>query len=311
MNNPLNALTVVIKGGGDMATGVAHRLHRAGMRLVITELPQPLVIRRTVAFASAIFRDEVEVEGIRARLVEPSRIEEMWWEGSIPVLIDPEARIVDSLQPQVLVDAIMAKRNAGTRMHDAPLVIALGPGFTVGMDCHAVVETNRGHYLGRVILAGSAEPNTGMPGTVDGYTEERVLRVPCAGLFQAHYRIGEHVRASQTVAHVNGFPVHAQIGGVLRGLLADGVPTTAGMKVGDIDPRGRVEHCFTISDKARAIGGGVLEAILWLQTHFITSPIPAGTRKLASPLVTAPPTLPASPRPAFSIPHHGSRPDTA
>jgi len=264
-------LTVVIKGGGDLATGVAHRLHRAGMRFVITELPQPLVIRRSVAFASAVFRGETEVEGVRARLIEPCQIEETWRKGAIPVLIDPEARIVNTLRPQVLVDAIMAKRNTGTRIDDAPLVIALGPGFTAGVDCHAVIETNRGHHLGRVITAGSTEPNTGVPGTIAGYTEERVLRAPCNGIFKAQCRIGDQVRAGQIVAYVNGLPVHAQIDGVLRGLLADSVPTMAGMKVGDIDPRRRIEYCFTISDKARAIGGGVLEAILWLQTRFLAT----------------------------------------
>lgn len=264
MNNPLKAVTVVVKGGGDLATGVAHRLHRAGMQVVITELPEPLVIRRTVAFAAAVFHGETEVEGIQARLAEPGTIEAVWREGSIPVLIDPDARIVPSLRPQVLVDAIMAKRNTGTAIEDAPLVIALGPGFTAGADCHAIIETNRGHHLGRVILSGSAEPNGGIPGSVHGYATERVLRVPCAGVFQGHCRIGEQVRPGQMVAHVNGSAVHAQIGGVLRGLLADGVPTTTGMKVGDIDPRGCVEHCFTISDKARAVAGGVLEAILCL-----------------------------------------------
>lgn len=269
LNNPLSALTVVIKGGGDLATGVAYCLHRAGMRLVITELSQPLVVRRTVAFASAVFEGETEVEGIHACLVEPNQIQEMWQKGSIPVLTDPEAQIIDSLQPQVLVDAIIAKRNTGTRIGDAPLVIALGPGFTAGIDCHAVIETNRGHHLGRVITEGNAEPNTGVPGTVAGYTEERVLRAPCAGAFQTRCRIGEQVRTGQVVAHVNDSPVRAEIDGTLRGLLADGVPTTTGIKVGDIDPRGRVEHCFTISDKARAIGGGVLEAILWLQTRFL------------------------------------------
>ncbi|MCZ7573515.1 MAG: selenium-dependent molybdenum cofactor biosynthesis protein YqeB [Ardenticatenaceae bacterium] len=264
VNNPLNAVTVVVKGGGDLATGVVHRLHRAGMRVVVNELPQPLVIRRPASVASAIFEGETEVEGIRARLVEPGQVEETWRGGAIPVLIDPEARIVHRCRPQVLVDAIMAKRNTGTGIEDASLVIALGPGFTARVDCHAVIETNRGHHLGRVILTGSAEPNMGTPATVDGHTEERVLRAPCPGVFHGYCRIGERVSAGQTVAHVNGSAVHAQIGGVLRGLLADGVATTTGMKVGDIDPRGRVEYCFTISDKARAVGGGVLEAILCL-----------------------------------------------
>lgn len=257
---------VVVKGGGDLATGVAHRLHRAGMRVVITELPQPTVIRRPVAFASAVFEGEISVEGVTARRVESvTQALACLDEGVVPVLVDPQAGVVRELRPDVVVDATIAKRNLGTHISDAPIVVALGPGFTAGVDCHAVVETARGHYLGRVITQGQATPNTGVPGAVLGYTEERVIRAPCGGVFRGERQIGDRVEAGQTVARVDGEPVVARISGVLRGLLADGLPVHAGMKVGDVDPRGVVDHCFTISDKARAVGGGVLEAILWLR----------------------------------------------
>lgn len=259
-------LLVVVKGGGDLATGVAHRLHRVGMRVVITELPQPTVIRRPVAFASAVFEGEITVEGVTARLVDdPAQALACLDEGVIPVLADPQAQVVRALQPDAVVDATLAKRNLGTCLSDAPIVVALGPGFTAGVDCHAVVETERGHFLGRVITQGQAAPNTGVPGAVLGHAEDRVVRAPCAGTFRGKRRIGDRVEAGQPVARVDGEPVVPRISGVLRGLLADGLPVHAGMKVGDVDPRGVVEHCFTISDKARAVGGGVLEAILWLR----------------------------------------------
>jgi len=258
-------LLVVVKGGGDLATGVAHRLHRAGIRVIITELPQPTVIRRPVAFASAVCAGEVTVEGVTARLVD-GLVQALAClnEGIIPVLVDPKAEVVRELRPDAVVDATVAKRNLGTCLTDAPIVVALGPGFTAGVDCHAVVETNRGHYLGRVITEGQAAPNTSVPGSVLGHAEDRVVRAPCAGIFRGEWRIGDRVEAGQIVARVDGEPVVARISGVLRGLLADGSAVYAGMKVGDVDPRGVVEHCFTISDKARAVGGGVLEAILWL-----------------------------------------------
>jgi xanthine dehydrogenase accessory factor len=256
---------VVIKGGGDLATGVAHRLHRVGMPVVVTELAQPTVIRRAVALASAVYEGQVELEGLVARLVESDEeIRAALAAGQVPVVVDPRADVITRLCPTVVVDAIMAKRNTGTRITDAPIVIGLGPGFTAGVDVHAVIETNRGHYLGRVILSGGAEPHTGVPGPTAGFSTERVLRAPCEGTFVGKRRIGDLVEAGDAVASVAEQPVLARISGVLRGLLADGLSVRAGMKVGDIDPRGVREHCFTVSDKARAIGGGVLEAILYL-----------------------------------------------
>ena len=185
-------------------------------------------------------------------------------EGQVPLIIDPRAEVLARLRPTVVVDAIMAKRNTGTTITDAPIVIGLGPGFTAGVDVHAVIETNRGHNLGRIILSGSAEPHTGVPGPTAGYTVQRVLRAPCEGAFTGKRHIGDPVEAGEVVASVAGEPIAAKLAGVIRGLLADGLFVKAGMKVGDVDPRGVREHCFTISDKARSIGGGVLEAILYL-----------------------------------------------
>lgn len=261
----LDHILVVVKGAGDLASGVIHRLHRAGMRVVATELSQPLVIRRAVAFASAVYEGIWEVEGIVARRVADARAtDRALAAGEVPVWVDPQARIVQWLHPDTVVDAIMAKRNTGTTIADAPVVVALGPGFTAGVDCHAVIDTKRGHNLGRVIFHGQAQPDTGIPGKVEGETARRVLRAPADGLFVGQRKIGDLVQAGEAVAKVSGQPVVAPFDGVLRGLLHDGLMVRAGHKVGDVDPRTVVEHCFTISDKARAIGGSASEAILYL-----------------------------------------------
>ncbi len=254
---------VVIRGAGDLASGVAHRLHRAGLAVVMTETAQPRALRRAVSFANAIYEGRVMIEGVEAQAVASAgQARDVVAQHGIAVLIDPEACEALSLGPEVLVDAIMAKRNLGTTITAAPLVVALGPGFVAGVDVHVVVETMRGHHLGRLITAGSAAPDTGVPGPIMGYDRERVLWSPVAGILSGHYAIGEHVEVGALVAEVGGQPVVAGVGGVLRGLLHDGLSVRAGEKVGDIDPRGIVEYCFTISDKARAIGGSVLEAIL-------------------------------------------------
>jgi xanthine dehydrogenase accessory factor len=229
----------------------------------LTEIAEPLAVRRAVSFCEAVFEREKEVEGVTARLVGTEKdVRLAWKEGRIPLLIDPGAKIRGIIKPDVLVDAILAKENLGTRTGDAPLVIGLGPGFKAGEDVHMVIETNRGHNLGRVIEKGEAEPNTGVPGNIGGYTWERVLRAPAAGIFRAKKKIGDTVQSGETVADVDGGPVKAGISGVLRGILRDGIRVKEQMKAGDIDPRGTRENCFTISDKARAIAGGVLEAIL-------------------------------------------------
>lgn len=258
-------MLVVIRGAGDIATGIACRLAAAGCQLVLTEVAQPTTVRRTVAFSEAVRLGAATVEGVTCRLAAtPAEAAALARAGTPAVLVDPAACCVAELRPDAVVDAILAKRNTGTRITDAPAVIAVGPGFAAGVDCHAVVETKRGHNLGRVIWEGSAAPNTGVPGVIAGHGADRVLRAPAAGLFEPLCAIGDTVRAGEVVAQVGGVPLSATIDGVLRGLLAPGVPVKPGMKAGDIDPRGVREHCFTVSDKARAVGGGVLEALLAL-----------------------------------------------
>ncbi len=256
-------ILVLVKGAGDLGSGVAARLHRCGFRVVMTEVAAPLMVRRAVCFGEAAYDGETTVEGIVARRVDdvPAAASALA-EGVIPLLIDPDAACRAELGPDVLVDAIMAKRNTGTTIADAPFVVALGPGFSAGQDCHAVIETNRGHWLGRVIWQGQAQPDTGTPGEIAGRRAERVLRAPVTGTLAAHAAIGERVAAGQLIASVDGHELRAQLDGVLRGLLHPGLAVAAGVKVGDIDPRAAPEHCFTISDKSQAIGGGVVEAIL-------------------------------------------------
>lgn len=260
---------VVIRGAGDLATGIAHRLWRSGFPVVTLEVARPTVVRRTVALAEAVYTSEVTVEGMRGCLVaDVAGARAALKDHTVPVLIDPEAESINELRPEVLVDAIIAKRNLGTRRGMAPVVIGVGPGFTAGEDVDAVVETLRGHYLGRVLLQGAALPDTGVPGEVMGYAEERVLRVPpgAAGTWEPLITIGDLVAAGQTVAYAGGREVQSRIAGVVRGLLRAGLEVWPGMKVGDVDPRADKNLCFTISDKARAVGGGVLEAtchFLW------------------------------------------------
>ncbi len=253
---------VLIRGGGDLATGVAHRLHQAGFPQIILELARPLVVRRRVALATAALEGSIEVENLRGVLThDPAEALTLARLGVLPVYVSPA--LPDAGWPvRTIVDARMAKRNLDTRIDQAPLVIALGPGFEAGRDCHAVVETMRGHTLGRVIWEGTALPNTGTPGEVAGRAAERVLRAPAAGTVSWEKEIGERVREGERLGEVAGAPVVAPFDGVIRGLIAAGIEVAAGLKIGDVDPRAGVDACFTISDKALAIGGGVLEAIL-------------------------------------------------
>ena len=257
-------MLILVKGAGDLATGTAVRLYRAGFQVVMTDVAQPTAVRRTVAFSQCIYDGQTTVEGITARKAENrDQVRDILAAGEIPVLVDPQASILPQLPFMAVVDAILAKKNLGTTISDAPIVLALGPGFTAGVDCHGVIETKRGHDLGRLILEGSAIPNTGVPGDVGGYTKERIIRAPAGGPFEPVAQIGQQVNLGDVVAKVNGIPVTAQLTGIVRGMLPAGIPVTAGMKSGDIDPRCEVRHCFTVSDKARAIGGGVLEGILY------------------------------------------------
>lgn len=257
-------MLVVIRGGGDIATGIALRLHRSHMAVVICELPAPTSIRRTVSFSEAMRLGETAVEGVTARRADLEEIPALLERGEIPVLADPAGSCIRALAPDAVVDAVLAKRNLGTTMDMAPAVVAAGPGFTAGTDCHAVVETMRGHYLGRVIYEGSALPNTAVPGLIGGFAGERVLRAPADGVFHQLLDIGAQVKLGDIAGEVGGVPMICTLDGVLRGILPEGTPVHKGMKSGDVDPRCKIEHCYCASDKALAVGGGVLEAVLSL-----------------------------------------------
>jgi xanthine dehydrogenase accessory factor len=261
---PLNQLVIGIKGAGEMASAVAWRLYNSGFRkLFMMETDYPLAVRRKVSFCEAIHEGRAVVEGIVAIRVDGlGEIKSAWNKKQIAVMVDPEWTIIKQLRPQVIIDAILAKKNLGTNRYESPLVIALGPGFTAPEDVHLVIETNRGHDLGRVITDGEAEQDTGVPGIINGYAEERVLRAPDEGLFEANSSIGDLVKAGDILGSVNEKKIRAGIDGALRGLIRSGTQVKQGLKIGDIDPRGEQDYCFTLSDKARAIAGSVLEAIL-------------------------------------------------
>lgn len=259
-------MKVLIKGAGDLATGIGCRLHRCGFSVAMTEIPIPTTVRRSVAFSRAVYEETAMVEDVTGVLCRSKEeIEQAVEKDQVAVIVDEACEIVKEWKPDVVVDAIIAKRNLGTRIDDAEIVIGVGPGFTAGRDCHAVVETKRGHNLGRCIWKGSAYPNTGVPGMIGGYDKERIIRAASDGCFKGAVAIGALVEPGQVVGYSGSTPIYASIKGVVRGLLQDGVQVTKGMKSGDIDPRGVVDNCWTISDKATAIGGGVLEAILSLK----------------------------------------------
>lgn len=263
---PLKERVIIVKGAGEMATGVACRLYRSGFRrILMLETPFPLAVRREVSFCEAIHDGRKLVEGIEAvRVDDGAGLATAWEKGIIALLVDPKGDAVRRMQPDILIDATIAKQNLGIAITDAPLVIALGPGFTAGTDCHVVVETNRGHNLGRLISTGAAEPDTGIPGNIGGFTKERVLRAPSNGPFSTEKRIGDQVFKGEVIGQVGTDPVTASIDGILRGLIRPGSNVTTGLKIGDIDPRGdATAYCQTVSEKARALGGSVLEAILW------------------------------------------------
>lgn len=255
---------IVMRGAGDLATGVALRLYRAGLtRIVMLETPAPLAVRRTVAFCEAVPHKTATVEDVTAQLVQsPHDVVKAWNDGRIPVLVDPKGETVPELNPDVFVDAIIAKKNIGTTMDQAPLVIGLGPGFTAGEDVHTVVETKRGHHLGRVIRTGMAAPNTGIPGNIGGHTIKRVYWADHEGTFTTPHDIGDMIEEGETLGMVGDTPVKAALSGVIRGLLRDNTPVRNRTKLGDIDPRGTLSYCGEVSDKALSVGGGVLESIV-------------------------------------------------
>ena len=260
----LNEIVVGLKGAGEMATGIAWRLYQANIRkLFLMEIPEPLAVRREVCFSEAVLHGKKTVEGVQAVRTEGAEAtREAWEHGQLAVIVDPKWAMIEEMRPDVVVDSILAKRNLGTRVEEAPLVIGLGPGFTAGRDVRMVIETNRGHNLGRIILKGSAEANTGVPGVIGGYAGERVFRAPVRGRFTARVEIGDLVRSGDVLGKVDEHEVRAEIEGVVSGLIASGHRVTKGLKLGDIDPRGDASYCTTVSEKSRAIGGAVLEAIL-------------------------------------------------
>ena len=253
---------IIIRGGGDLASGVAVRLFNAGFKVIVLETLHPLAIRLPVSFASAVFHGSCNIENIEGVLAETyDEADEIINSNKIAVLIDPLGRSIEYYNFSVLIDAIMAKRNLGTQKEQAPLVIGVGPGFEAGVDVDAVIETKRGHYLGRVIYEGSTLQDTGISGEIAGESKKRLLRAPAEGIFIPEHKIGDLVQTGDTIAMVSDIPLKAQLSGVIRGLIYPNTPVTEGMKVGDIDSRGIKDYCFTVSDKALSVGGGVLEAI--------------------------------------------------
>ena len=263
-SRPLKELIIAIKGAGDLASGIAWSLFQAHIRkLLMMEVPEPLGVRRTVCFCEALIDGRTEVEGVEAVGAEnPEEVAQAWHKGKIPVAADPSWSSLGQIKPDVVVDAILGKHNLGTHIGEAPLVIGLGPGFIAGEDAHMVIETNRGHNLGRIILSGEAEPDTGVPGDIAGYAGERVLRAPADGTFEATGHIGDLVKGGDLIGRIGEHEVRAAIDGRIRGLIRSGIHVEKGVKIGDISPRGVAASHETISDKSRAIGRAVLEAIL-------------------------------------------------
>lgn len=256
-----NARTILVRGAGDLATGVIIKLRKAGYNVIAAEIGTPTVIRSTVSFAEAMFSGSTTVEGVEAvRITDPSERFRLFDEGKVPLIEDPELKMLAEISPMIVVDAILAKKNLGTSRELAPYVIALGPGFTAGVDCDVVIETNRGHELGRIIESGTAAANTGVPGMIAGYGAERVVRAPSEGVWKAVHRIGDVVEQGETIAYAGDTAVPATISGMIRGMLHDGIPVTPGFKCADIDPRGAGVDYTHVSDKARCIAGAVLEA---------------------------------------------------
>jgi xanthine dehydrogenase accessory factor len=255
---------ILIKGAGELASASAHRLFRCGFRVVMTDLEQPTAVRRTVSFCAAIPDHEIEIEGVRGIGCRVEQADELprFVGSAVPVFVDPRCRLREIWNPDVIIDARILKVNTDNKVHDASLMIGLGPGIDAGADVHFVIETNRGHDLGRIIGQGKASGDTGRPGDICGYTHERVLRSPASGFFHSRQTIGNLVEAGEVIGEVNGQKIVAGIAGVLRGLVLPGLAVTVNQKLGDVDPRGDPSSCYTLSDKARTISGSVLEIVV-------------------------------------------------
>ena len=259
---------IIVRGGGDLATGTIYKLKKSGFPVLILEAANPSAIRRNVAFCEAVYQGSQTVEDMTChRANSPEEARELLQAGKLAVLVDPKGESIPILKPLAVVDGILAKKNLGTNREMAPITVALGPGFVAGRDVDAVIETKRGHHLGRVLWTGSAAPNTGIPGIIGGYGKERVIHCPAEGILRNVQKITDTVSGGEVIARVETkdgiVPVEATLDGILRGLIRDGYPVKVGFKMADIDPRlDELENCFTISDKARCIAGGVLEAIL-------------------------------------------------
>ena len=256
---------VLIRSGGDISSGIIERLHKCGFKVVVLETGNPSSIRREVSFGEAVYRKKMTINGLTSVLVDSiEEMEKILENDEIPVLIDGEGRYISILKPFILIDAILAKKNLGTHINMAPITIGIGPGFFAGKDVHAVIETKRGHHLGEVIYNGEAIKNSGIPGNIGGFTKERVIHSEWEGNIRNISKIGDTVRKGETIALING----NKVDGILRGIIRDGYFVTKGFKIADIDPRmDEYENCFTISDKARSVGGGALEAILTLKSQ--------------------------------------------
>ena len=266
---------IIVRGGGDIATGTIYKLHQSGYPVLVTEIANPSAIRRQVAFSEAVYEKSYTVEGVTCYFAENlTRAYELLKQRKVALMIDPDGAVIREVKPAAVVDGILAKKNLGTTMDMAPFTVALGPGFTAGVDVHAVVETMRGHKLGRIIYEGNAIPNTGIPGNIGGFTKERVIHAPTEGFIKNIHQIGDVVEAGTEIARIYenmdesgnfsgaSVAVPATITGIIRGLIREGYHFPKGFKIADIDPReGELKNCFTISDKARSIGGSVLEAV--------------------------------------------------
>lgn len=256
---------IIVRGGGDLASGTIHKLHRSGFKILVLESYHPTSIRRNVCYSEAIYTGKITIENITAiRVRSFNEILKCWQNNKIPIAVDPHGKFIEMLKPRILIDAIIAKKNLGTKINMAEITIALGPGFEAGKDVHAVIETMRGHNLGRVILKGEAMKNTGVPGEIGGYSKERVIYSPASGIIQNVKEIGDFVSSGEILAYVDSVEIKTEISGLLRGIIRNGSKIEKGLKIADVDPRcHEIRNCYTISDKARNIAGGVLEAILY------------------------------------------------